>query len=78
MRHNPKNCPHCIRLGTLLGHLEKMNQGAHQWLTLPSAGTFISLDGEIQRYLIVGYSNPDSTGLPNALKLAADPSAQAA
>jgi hypothetical protein len=44
-----------------------MSQGANQWITLPSSGIFISLEGEIRRYVLVGYSNPDSSGLPNAV-----------
>jgi hypothetical protein len=44
-----------------------MSHGANQWITLPSSGIFISLEGELQRYLLVGYTNPDPSGLPNAL-----------
>jgi hypothetical protein len=67
MRHSKTNCRYCVRLGTVLRHFEKMSQGANQWITLPSSGIFISLEGEIRRYVLVGYSNPDSSGLPNAV-----------
>lgn len=70
MKHSKTNCRYCVGLGILLRHLEKMSQGADQWMSLPSSGVFISSEGEIRRYLLVGYSNPDSSGLPNALVFA--------
>jgi hypothetical protein len=45
----------------------KTSRGPHQWLVRPLSGIFVSGQGEVSRYLLVGYSNPKSTGLPNHL-----------
>src|SRR4029077_14233083 len=44
-----------------------MGHGAEQWVGLPLAPSFATTEGEVQKYFLVGYSNPDPTNLPNPL-----------
>ena len=44
-----------------------MSSGADQWFALPVSGAFVSHEGQVKRYIIVGYSNPDPSELPNHL-----------
>jgi hypothetical protein len=48
-------------------HFRKISYGPHQWLVRPLSGYFVSREGEASHYLLVGYTNPKSTGLPNHL-----------
>jgi hypothetical protein len=48
-------------------HFRKISRGRHQWLVRPLTGIFVSGEGEVSRYLLTGYSNPKSSGLPNNL-----------
>jgi hypothetical protein len=56
-----------VELGVLLRHLDAMSHGDEQWVGLPLAPSFATTDGEVQKYFLVGYSNPDPTNLPNPL-----------
>jgi hypothetical protein len=48
-------------------NFRKVPLGPHQWLVRPLSGIFVSTEGEVNRYVLVGYSNPKTTGLPNHL-----------
>jgi hypothetical protein len=48
-------------------HLRKISYGPHQWLVRPLSGYFVSSEGGASHYLLVGYSNPKTTALPNHL-----------
>ena len=61
------NCRYCVRMATLMVHFRKISRGPHQWLVRPLSGIFVSYDGEVSRYMLVGYSNPKTSGLPNNL-----------
>jgi hypothetical protein len=60
-------CPYCIRLATLIQHFEKMSSGADQWVARPVSGIFVSLEGEVRRFVLAGYSNPQPDELLNPL-----------
>ena len=61
------NCRYCVRMATLMVHFRKISRGPHQWLVRPLIGSFVSCEGEVCRYLLTGYSNPKTSGLPNNL-----------
>jgi hypothetical protein len=63
----PPRCPYCVRLATLMQHFKRINRGPHQWAVRPVSGIFVSIDGEVARYVLAGYSNPKTSGLPNNL-----------
>jgi hypothetical protein len=63
----PAKCRYCVRLATLMQHLRQISRGPHQWAVRPVSAIFVSIDGDATRYLLVGYSNPKTTGLPNNL-----------
>ena len=56
-----------VELWVLLRHLDAMSHGAEQWIGLPLAPSFVTTEGEVQRYILVGYSNSEPTNLPNPL-----------
>lgn len=69
MKHNSNSpdCPYCVRLMTLIGITDKMSLGTEQWIARPVPGIFVSVEGEVSRFAIAAYSNPDATGMPNPL-----------
>lgn len=56
-----------VTLADVLRHLDEMSNGAEQWMGIPLAPYFISNEGNNQRYILVAYSDPDPTNLPNTL-----------
>jgi hypothetical protein len=72
MEHNSvqASCPYCIRLATLIQHFARMSSGAYQWVVRPISGIFVSLEGEVRRFVLAAYSNPQPTELPNPLVFA--------
>jgi hypothetical protein len=56
-----------VEFWVLLRHLDAMCNGIEQWRALPLAPSFISTKGDVLRYVLVGYSNPDPSHLPNTL-----------
>ncbi|HZL26070.1 MAG TPA: hypothetical protein VFC39_06025 [Acidobacteriaceae bacterium] len=60
-------CRYCVRLATLIRHLKEISLGPHQWAMRPVSGIFVSINGEVARYVVAGYSNPKASGLPNNL-----------
>lgn len=63
----PAKCRYCVRLATLMQHVKEISRGPHQWAVRPVSGIFVSIDGEVARYVLAGYSNPKASGLPNNL-----------
>src|SRR5260370_1205923 len=47
--------------------IKDLSFGTHQWISVPVTGIYISNENRSRLYLIVCYSNPDSTGIPNHL-----------
>ena len=64
---NSPNCPYCVRLATLIQSFERMSLRAHQWIARPVPGIFVSLEGNVRRYVLAAYSNPHPAQLPNTL-----------
>ena len=60
-------CSHCVELLTAMERIRTLSSGAHQWLAHPVSGLHFRSRKWSQRYLVVAYSNPDTTGLPNHL-----------
>lgn len=56
-----------VELWVLLRHLDAMSHDAEQWIGLPLAPSFVTTEGEVQKYILVAYSNPDPSNLPNPL-----------
>jgi hypothetical protein len=54
-------------LSTLNKRLGEMSHGTHQWMSLIVPDVFLSSEGEPRSYVIIGYSNPDTTKLQNHL-----------
>lgn len=56
-----------VELWVLLRHLDALSYGSEQWLGLPLAPYFMTAWGEVQRYILVGYTNTGPSNLPNSL-----------
>jgi len=56
-----------VELWVLLRNLDAMSHDAEQWVGIPLARSFATVEGELQSYFLIGYSNPDPTNLPNPL-----------
>jgi hypothetical protein len=54
-------------LSTLNKRLGEMSHGAYQWMSVIVPEVFLSSEGEPLSYVIIGYSNPDTTKLQNHL-----------
>ncbi|WP_263377074.1 hypothetical protein [Granulicella aggregans] len=67
-RYGTLDCDRCVDFFEIVRSLASLNHGSHQWayhispaLDFPNAGR------RATRYLLVAYSNPDPTGIPNHL-----------
>jgi hypothetical protein len=56
-----------VSLAALRRGLKRMNRSTHQWAVVTVPGIFLLRDGEPRSYVLVGYSNPEASGLPNFL-----------
>jgi hypothetical protein len=54
-----------VSLDTLCARLRAMSQGLHQWMVLPVQGIFRDPEGERRSCVLIGYSNPDGSTVPN-------------
>ena len=54
-------------LKVLTQHLAAMSHEVHQWGIVPVPGVFPCTQGRPRSYALIGYSNPDSSWLLNAL-----------
>jgi hypothetical protein len=61
------NCGYCVEFLTATKRINSLNCGAHQWVSVPVTGIYLSNENRSRLYLIVCYSNPDPTELPNHL-----------
>jgi hypothetical protein len=61
------NCDYCLEFLTATQRIKDLCFGTHQWISVPVTGIYISNENRSRLYLIVCYSNPDSTGIPNHL-----------
>src|ERR1700738_3862240 len=61
------NCDYCIEILTATQRIKDLSRGAHQWISLPVTGIYLPSETRSRLYLIVCYSNPDPSGLPNHL-----------
>jgi hypothetical protein len=61
------NCGYCLEFLTATQRIKDLSCGAHQWVSVPVTGIYLSNENRSRLYLIVCYSNPDPTGLPNHL-----------
>ena len=57
------NCGYCLEFLTATQRINDLNCGAHQWVSVPVTGIYLSNEDRSRLYLIVCYSNPDPTGL---------------
>jgi hypothetical protein len=67
-RYGTLDCDRCVDFFEFIRAINTLNQGPHQWayhispaLDIPNAGR------RFPRYLLIAYSNPDSSGIPNHL-----------
>lgn len=60
-------CEYCIELWTAIPKINRLSHGAHQWFASPACGLYFGNEGRGRSFLVVGYSNPEPTGLPNAI-----------
>jgi hypothetical protein len=56
-----------VSLSVLDLHLRALSYDKHQWAVVPVPENFPSSGDERRSFAIVGYSNPNSSNLPNAL-----------
>ena len=56
-----------VSLVSLRPGLERMSRTTHQWAVVTVPGIFLLRGGEPRSYVLVGYSNPEPSGLPNFL-----------
>ncbi len=56
-----------VSLAALRQGLERMSRTTHQWAVVTVPEIFLLRDGEPRSYVLVGYSNPGASGLPNFL-----------
>jgi hypothetical protein len=61
------NCGYCVEFLTATKRINDLSCGAHQWVSVPVTGIYVSGENRSRLYLIVCHSNPDPTGLPNHL-----------
>jgi hypothetical protein len=61
------NCGYCVEFLTATQRINDLSCGAHQWVSVPVTGIYLSNENRSRLYLIVCYSSPDPTGLPNYL-----------
>jgi hypothetical protein len=66
-RFGQPNCDYCLDFLTATQRIRDLSCGAHQWTSVPVTGIYLSDDNRSRLYLIVCYSNPDPSGLPNHL-----------
>jgi hypothetical protein len=64
--HRP-NCPYCVGLAALISLFQRMSSGADQWIARPVSGLFVSVEGEVRRFVLAAFSNADPSDLPNPL-----------
>jgi hypothetical protein len=51
-----QTCKRYVEFWKLLRHLDAMSNGAEHWVGRPLAPSFVSTKGDVQRYILVGYS----------------------
>jgi hypothetical protein len=61
------NCRYCVEFLTATQRINDLSCEAHQWVSVPVTGIYLSNENRSRLYLIVSHSNPDPTGLPNHL-----------
>jgi hypothetical protein len=66
-RFGQPGCDRCVDFLTAMRRILDFSFGVHQWIAQPVTDLRFRNKKWSRRYLIVCYSNPDSTGLPNHL-----------
>ena len=61
------NGSYFVELGLLNKKLKEISHGTHQWMAVPVLGIFRAPGNEPRSCVLVGFSNPDGTSLPNYL-----------
>jgi len=56
-----------VTIASLYECLNVLSHGDHQWRAVPINNPLVSSCGEQETYVLIGYSNPDPTKLPNHL-----------
>lgn len=57
------NCGYCVEFLTATQRINDLSCGAHQWVSVPVTGIYLSHENRSRLYLIVCYNNCDPTGL---------------